>query len=126
MTIRAMIDGKERDLTPEEESAFLAEQTAGVAPVPASISFRQFYQQLYVLGIITDVELIAAVKSNDMPAALAALVNAMPAEQKLQAQILIYGGTEIVRSHDMTAAIIDAFGWTAEQGDDFFRAAAAL
>ena len=125
MTIRAMIDGEERDLTPDEEAAFLAEQAASRV-VPRSITFRQFYQQLYVLSIITDVELLAAVKSNDMPAALEALVDALPVEQQLDAKVLIYGGTSILRDHPITQAIMTAFGWDTPQGDEFFIAAAAL
>lgn len=117
--------------TSEQKETYLADPApiSPSDPTPAQtwkISFRQFYQRLYQMEIITDVELIAAVKSNDMPAALATLVDAMPAEQKLQAQVLIYGATEIERYHPMTVAIVDAFGWTVAEGDDFFVAAGKL
>lgn len=123
--MQAYVNGELVTLTPEQEAAFLAEQAASRV-VPQSITFRQFYQQLYVLGIITEAELLAAVKSNDMPSALEALVDALPSAQQLPAKVLIYGGTSILREHPISQAIMTAFGWNAEQGDDFFIAAAAL
>lgn len=105
----------------------IAAYVAPPVPVPQSITFRQFYQQLYIQGIIDEPSLLDAVKIRTMPAPLQTLVDGITdAPTKLNAQVLIYGGTEILRAHPITAVIIAAFGWSEAQGDAFFQAAHAL
>lgn len=96
------------------------------APVPATISDRQFFQQLAVAGVITKAEALAAVKTGDVPGALSKFVSAMPADQKFSAEMLLSGATIFARNHPLTDAIAAAQGMKPEQVDDFFRAAAAL
>lgn len=95
-------------------------------PVPDSISDRQFFQQLAIEGIISKPEALAAVKIGEVPAALQALINAMPEQEQFTAEILISGATVFQRSHPMTIAIGAAYGWNSTQMDELWRAAAAL
>ncbi|MET4720745.1 hypothetical protein ABIF63_004851 [Bradyrhizobium japonicum] len=100
--------------------------TPPAPPVPDSISDRQFFQQLAISGIISKPEALAAVKTGDVPAALQALINAMPEQEQFTAEILISGATVFQRSHPMTLAIGAAYGWNSTQMDELWRAAAAL
>lgn len=94
--------------------------------VPDEISDRQFFQQLALGGIITQAEALAAVKTGTMPAALQALIEALPADQRFGAQMIVSGATIFQRHHPMTDAIGASYGWKPEQIDTFFIAASAL
>lgn len=94
--------------------------------VPASISDRQFFQQLAVDGIITRAEALAAVKTGDVPAALAGIVDALPEADRFGAEMLLSGATVFERTHPLSIAIGKARGMTPSDIDAFFRAAAAL
>ena len=95
-------------------------------PVPDSISDRQFFQQLAADGIITRAEALAAVKTGDIPAALAGIVDALPEADRFGAEMLLSGATVFERTHPLSVAIGEARGMTATDIDAFFRAAAAL
>lgn len=94
--------------------------------VPQVISDRQFFQQLATTGICTQQEALDAVKTGAIPAALAAIVNQMPAQQQFAANMIISGATSFERMHPMTVAIGTAYGWSSEQVDQFFIAAYQL
>lgn len=94
-------------------------------PVPQSISDRQFFQQLAIVGIITTDQALAS-NAAVIPAPLLTIIDAMPADQQFAAKMLVSGATVFERSHPMTIAIGAAYGWSAAQIDDFFRAAATL
>lgn len=96
------------------------------APTPAEISRRQFFQQLAHQGAISQAEALGAVKTGNLPAALAAFVATLPADDRFAAEMLLGGAAQFMRSHPLTAAIGAAQGMSAAQIDDFFRAAAAL
>lgn len=93
--------------------------------VPGSISDRQFFQQLAIDGVITEAEALAS-NAAVIPAPLLAIINALPAEQRFPAKMLVSGATTFERSHPMTEVIGAARGMNAEEIDEFFRAAAAL
>ncbi|MCW2242275.1 tail fiber assembly protein [Azospirillum canadense] len=95
-------------------------------PVPTSISDRQFFQQLATVGIISQAEALAAVKTGAIPAALAGILDALPDDQKFAAEMLLSGATTFERAHPLSVAIGTARGMTAAEVDAFFRAAAAL
>ncbi|MCW2243566.1 hypothetical protein [Azospirillum canadense] len=95
-------------------------------PVPASISDRQFFQQLAVDGIVTQAEALAAVKTGDIPAALAGILDALPDDQRFAAEMLLSGATSFERAHPLSIAIGVARGMSDAEVDGFFRAAAAL
>lgn len=94
--------------------------------VPASISDRQFFQQLAVVGVITQDEALAAVKTGTIPVAMQALVAGLPADQQFGAEMLLSGATIFYRNHPLTISFGNAYGWTPSQIDDFFIAAGNL
>jgi hypothetical protein len=96
------------------------------APVPQSISDRQFFQQLAIQGVITETEALAAVKTGAVPTALQALIDAMPTDQQFGATMIVSGATTFERCHELTLAIGRAYGWTSDQMDALWRAAAEL
>ncbi len=93
--------------------------------VPTSISDRQFFQQLAIEGVITEQE---ALNSNAavIPAPLLTLIGMLPEDQQFNAKMLLSGATVFERNHPMTAFIGQAYGWTDEQINDFFRAASKI
>lgn len=94
-------------------------------PVPQSISDRQFFQQLAVAEIITQEQALAS-NAAVIPAPLLAIIDQMAADQQFAAKMLISGATVFERNHPMTEAIGAAYGWSSDQIDAFFTAAAAL
>ncbi len=111
-----------RVVSAEEFATMLAAQAT---PVPQVISDRQFYQQLAVAAIITEEEALAA-NAAVIPAALDAMVEVLPEGQRFAARMILSGATQFERGHTLTVAIGSAYGWTDEQIDNFFRAAAQL
>lgn len=96
-------------------------------PPPDAISDRQFFQALALNGVITMPEALAAVQTGTLPAALAAIVAAIPdATARFNAEMLLSGATVFERKHPLTAQVAAAEGWTTEQVDDFFRFAGSL
>jgi hypothetical protein len=98
---------------------------APVPEVPQQISDRQFFQQLAVLGIITEAEALAS-NAAVIPPPLEALIDAMPVDQQFAAKMIVSGATIYHRDAALTVAIGTAYGWSAGQIDAFFTAAAAL
>jgi hypothetical protein len=96
------------------------------AVIPMTISDRQFYQQIAVLGLITDAEALAAVKTGDIPATLQGLISALPADDQFAATMLLSGAVEFKRAHPLTVAFGAAMGWTSEQLDNLWVEASKL
>lgn len=96
------------------------------APVPASISDRQFAQQLAVAGLISQDEAIAWVSTGALPAAFAAFILQLPSEQQFAATMLLKGATVFERAHPLVDVFGAAQGMSSAQVDDLWRAAALL
>lgn len=101
------------------------------APVLPDISDRQFFQALALppFEIITTTEALAAVKTGELPAALAAIVSAIPdATERFNAEMILSGATTFARSHPMVAAIAGAMAppWAENEIDAFWTFAASL
>jgi hypothetical protein len=94
--------------------------------IPQIISDRQFFQQLAVLGLITEIEALAAVRTGAIPATLQGLVDALPAEQKFSAEMLLSGAIEFHRMHPLTLMFGQALVWTAEELDALWTDASKL
>lgn len=92
---------------------------------PQTISDRQFFQQLAILGIITQDDALAS-NAAVIPPPLLAIINAMPMDQQFNAKMIISGATVFERYNPLTVAIGTAYGWTEDQIDAFFVAAAVL
>jgi hypothetical protein len=96
-------------------------------PVPDEISDRQFFQQLAAAGIITKSEALAAVRTGDLPASMVEMLASIEDDdQRFAAEIILSGATQFRRDHGLVGFFAGAMGWTSEQVDDLFRAAAAL
>lgn len=95
-------------------------------PVPAAISDRQFAQQLAVLGTITEAEAIAWAARGDLPAALEAAVEALPAGERFAARMLLSSATSYERAHPLVPMLGAIMGYDSAEIDDLWRAAAAL
>jgi hypothetical protein len=111
-------------MTAEEIAALQAQPS--VRPPLLPISDRQFFQQAALAGIITQAEALAAVQTGAIPAALQTIVDAIAdPQQKFAAQMILSGATTFERNHPLTQSIGSALGWTEDEIDQFFRAAAA-
>lgn len=98
---------------------------APAAPVPASISRRQFYEQLARADLISTAEALAAVKVGAIPAALQLIVDALPdAGDRFALEMLLAGAAAFERNHPFVATIAAARGMSSAEVDAFFRAAA--
>ncbi|HLQ94210.1 MAG TPA: hypothetical protein VK148_29670 [Xanthobacteraceae bacterium] len=93
---------------------------------PEIISDRQFYQQLAVLGLISQDDALAAVKIGAVPATLKKLIDALPTDQQFAAEMHVAGAVEFRRDHPLTAALAVGMGWTSDQVDQLWIAAAQL
>lgn len=104
----------------------VAAYVAPPAPVPASISDRQFAHELREREILTQAEALDFVRTGAIPSPLQVLIDALPTQaERDNAELLLAGATVFERAHPLAAIIGAAFGWTEAQVDDFFRAAAA-
>jgi hypothetical protein len=93
--------------------------------VPASISDRQFFQQLAIDGIITEDQALAS-NAAVIPAPLLAIIDQLPANQQFDAKMKVSGATTFLRADPLTIAIGSAYGMTSADIDAFFAAADAL
>lgn len=95
-------------------------------PVPFSISDRQFFQQLAVIGTITEAEAEAEVATGTLPPAMVDLIALLPEPAQFPARMLLKGATVFQRNHEMTDTIAWLYGWTSEDVDTLFREAVLL
>ncbi len=95
-------------------------------PVPTSISRRQCAEELFVEGMISIDEAIGMAGAGTPPAAIAAIIDALPEAERGLARIRFAAGT-YERSNALLVAIVSALqpGATGTAVDAFFRAAAA-
>lgn len=97
------------------------------APVPNEISRRQFYQGLEKAGFITKQEAIAAIQSVSLPAALEAMVSAIPDEdEQFAATMLLYGAATFERNHPLVPLFAASQELSEGEVDDFWRLCASL
>jgi hypothetical protein len=126
MQMFKMVDGVEVDMSPDEAEKFIAQQKLDAkTPVTQQISDRQFFQQLSVLGIITEEQALAS-NAAVIPPPLLAIIDKMPEDQQFAIKMLISGATTFYSDHPITIAISRAYGWSDEQRVDFFKTAALL
>lgn len=96
------------------------------AVVPDVISDRQCFQQLAVMGKISQDEALAAVTVGALPKAVSDGIAALPAEQQFPARMLLCGATEFHRLHPMALVFLAFFGLGEADRDPLWTAAAAL
>lgn len=95
-------------------------------PVPKTISDRQFFQQLAVMGLITEEAAEDAVASGVLPASLADLIMFLPEQARHPARMLLKGATVFERNHEMTDTIAWLYGFDSDAVDSLFREASLL
>ena len=113
----------------DRQALMTAAETAAanaVQPVPTTISDRQFFQQLAVIGEISEAEAEEAVGPGTIPAPLTTAIDMLPADQQFAARMFLRGATVFERAHPMTLALGAILGKTPEEMDAIWIAAAAL
>lgn len=96
-------------------------------PPPVSISRRQFYAGLERIGKITKADALAAMKTGKIPAALQAIIDAMPdADAKYEVEMALVGATEFLRSSEFVPIFATAEQMSDAEVDDFWRLCYAL
>lgn len=117
------VDGVLVDM-PEEDASTLP--SAGMVPVPASISRRQFLLALLGAGFITPSEAISAATAGALPAAVSALFSALPPTEATGAIITWASMTMAERNDPLILMLIDAGIASAADVDNLFRVGATL
>lgn len=96
-------------------------------PVPDDISRRQFFQQLFVLEIITKPEALTAIPGLNIPPPLQAIIDQLPTQSdRDSAEMLVIGAQNFNRLHPLSETVRLSLEWTVEQKDDFWREAYKL
>jgi len=94
------------------------------APVPQSVSRRQFFQAAAQIGIITEDEALAT--DSSIPAALLTAISSLPVADQFAAKMAVKFAQEFQRSNSILAALASAMGKTAAEIDALFALAATL
>jgi hypothetical protein len=125
-----MVQTQPKNATPEQLVLMGVTVVPDPAPVPVppppveTISNRQFYQQLAVLGVVTEHQALAAVTIGTLPGSIASFANAET--DKFAAEMQLRGGTAFNRHDPLFMALGQVLGFTPKQLDDFWIAAAQL
>jgi hypothetical protein len=125
---------RERDEdTYEDDLAALEALIASADPVmppanpPESISDRQFAHGLARMGVISNDEALAFVRTGALPEALEAFMAALPdAQDRFDAEMLLSGAIEFRLDHPLVGATASALGWSPEQVRAFWAMAGRL
>lgn len=122
-----MVDGRLARMSAQEETALLATLPPAREPaVPEEISDRQFAQQLAVVGTITETEALAWASRGDLPSALEVAIGALPEDEQFSARMLLASATTYHRSLSLADALGTLMGYSPEDLDELWRAAAEL
>lgn len=95
------------------------------APVPETITDRQFAHGLWKRGTWTFNEALAFVTVGTIPASLQTLLDGLPDSSRQDVTLLICGNKDFHRHHPATEALMRLFGMNDAAGDDFWRFCAA-
>ncbi|MCW2276388.1 hypothetical protein GJ654_18850 [Rhodoblastus acidophilus] len=96
------------------------------APVPQSVSRRQFFHAVALAGFLTEAEAEAAVARQALPAAVLAEIGKLPAGDQFGARMLAIGAETFERANPLMNLMAAALGHDAGDVDDLFRFAATL
>jgi hypothetical protein len=94
--------------------------------VPQIVSDRQFFQQLALLGHISQAEALDAVGPGILPASMIALIGQLPSEHQFAAQITLTGATSFERTHPLTDVLGGMYGMDSAALDQLWRDASVL
>jgi hypothetical protein len=125
-----ILGGAESDVPPWPEyianGGTIAPAEEPLAPVPATISDRQFFQQLAVMGLITENEALAYVQTGTLPAAFLGFIDQLPEDQRFDAKMKLTGANSFHRNNLLVNAFATMCGMTPDQADEIWRKAASL
>lgn len=93
---------------------------------PGTITDRQFFQQLAVMGKITSAEAISYVSTGAIPASMEVLINQLPVDQQFTARMQIIGETMFHRNNPLVKELGTAYGFTSADLDALWAAAILL
>jgi hypothetical protein len=110
----------------EAEGNTIPPYAAPPPPTPDQISDRQFFQELSIMGLITQAEALSAVQVGTIPAAMETFIGSLPSAQQFSARMVLTGATTFQRSHPLVAMFGAAQGMTSAQIDALWIAASAL
>lgn len=94
--------------------------------IPESVDRRQILTGLALVGWITEAEAEAALTIGARPAAVDAVINALPEDQRFHARMKWAGFKNAYRDDDMVAALAAIEGKTAQEIDEFFVLCAGI
>jgi hypothetical protein len=107
-----------------EELAAVLPYVPPPPPVPQQISRRQFYMEMTNKGAITEDEALAAM-GGATPPELLNTVTILPPEQQFGCNMML-AGQVFDRTDPAFLALAGAMGWSEDEIDEFFTAAAKL
>jgi hypothetical protein len=114
--LRKFIDGK----------VVVYEPPTPKEPVPPTISDRQFFQQLAVMGLITENEALAYVQTGTLPAAFLSFIDQLPADQRFDAKMKLTGANSFDRNNPLVNEFAGMYGMASADVDNLWRAASTL
>ena len=122
-----IFDGEnQRQASEAEVAAFLASLPPATSPVPSEISDRQFFQQLAIMGLISEVEAEDAASAGILPPAILSLVDQLPAGERFTTRMKLKSATIFLRTDPLVETFGAMQGMIPEQIDDLWRAASVL
>jgi len=104
----------------------VAERAAVRRATMPPVSDRQFFQQLALMGHITEAEALDAVGPGILPASMLALIEMLPEEHRFSTRIILTGATSFERGHPLTAVLGGMFGMDDLALDELWQAARQL
>lgn len=97
-----------------------------VPEIPQSVTRRQILTGLALVGWITEAEAEAALATGARPAAVDAVIAALPMDQQFHARMKWIGFRDALRDDPMVAALAAIEGKTEQDIDEFFALCAAI
>uniref|UniRef100_A0AAU8HYD5 Uncharacterized protein n=1 Tax=Rhizobium phage IG49 TaxID=3129228 RepID=A0AAU8HYD5_9CAUD len=90
---------------------------------PRTISRRQFFQYLAVIGIISEDDAFNAVSQGIIPKPLTDIINTLPASMRFSARMLVVSAQQFDIDHQLSDTVRKALGWSEDQKKDFWQKA---
>lgn len=94
--------------------------------VPTEISDRQFFQELAIMGLITQDEALSAVMTGTLPSQFVNFINALPSDDRFDAKMQLCGATVFKRNNKFVNVFGALQGMTSADLDALWKRAAFL
>lgn len=93
---------------------------------PRSISRRQFFQYLSVIGIISEEEALEAAKNRAIPKPLDDIINGLHESARFGARMLVTSANDFDIDNGLSDVVRKALGWSEAQKIDFWKKASKI